>query len=361
MHSAPFLPLRALLAILLTIPVLPLLSLRLLPHHHPLLHPLHLLSHTLLTLLLRLSPLDLTLHPPTATASTAAALRPPPFLRRWSSPLPHARRIVTYDQPARWMSPADLRTLAADLHAVATASVGAVPAHRLFDAPPATALANRVVSVVYDQHGPLGFVAMVYLPVRGQVVVHLGLTMLAARAKGQRLQTTLFTRSLVVPVLTLRTTRYVVTNLAASPAGIGSVADYMYDTFPTYKPSAPRRPWHVLVARQVLTDFRHEFGCSTAAVFDEHTFVVRRSNAQEGGGTFQFIREDGDFVSRHRSEECNRFVRERVNASRGDELFQVAAVDLFGFARYALCGAWRKPVGKRASHEGGRGVVWWRG
>lgn len=276
-------------------------------------------------------------HPP-----PTLAWLPSPLVRCWTSPLPRAHYVTTYDQPGRWMTDSDLAVLRTTLRRVATGSIGSVPTHRLFEQDRAV-FENRLVSVAYDQTGPVAFTAMVYLDVPGDVVVHLGLTMIAERGRGQRLQSALFAKSLLLPVVNLCTLSYHVTNLAASPAGIGNVSDYFLDCFPHYEGAVTRKEHHVFIARHVLARYRREFGCSERARFDVAAFVVYGSNKEEGGGTHQFIRKDGTAVSRHRTEICNRFVRERVDFGKGDELFQVARLDVFGTcAKYVMHAAKRK-------------------
>lgn len=166
---------------------------------------------------------------------------------------------------------------------------------------------------------------------------------MGARGKRQRLQSLLFTKCLAVPVLNLRRPSYHVTNCAASPAGIGSVSDYFLDVYPTYDGPNLQRSHHRHIAMYVLDQYRFEFGCSKNAVFDPDSFVVYRSNQVEGGGTHQFIMEDGIPVSRHRSEKCNQFVANQIDFSQGDELFQVATVSALGSALKYLTVKMRKP------------------
>eukprot|EP00178_Gracilaria_changii_P018155 TRINITY_DN516_c0_g1_i1.p1 TRINITY_DN516_c0_g1~~TRINITY_DN516_c0_g1_i1.p1 ORF type:complete len:358 (+),score=45.48 TRINITY_DN516_c0_g1_i1:391-1464(+) len=255
---------------------------------------------------------------------------PFPLVSEWISPLPNGRHIVTYDQPARWMSEQQLEQLRQCLRYVAEASVQCVPNHALFQS--SNALLNRVVSIVFDDEQTLGFCAVLYVPghrVEDGTMIHLGLTMISRNARKQRLQSSLLSKCLLVPSINLSTLEYYVTNIAASPAGIGSVSDYFNDTFPHYNGSVRRKDHHLRIARHVLANFRHEFGCSRFAKFDESTFVVYASNDARGGGTHEFIRPDGTAVSRYRDDDCDRFVLKFLDLTRGDELFQVATMNVF--------------------------------
>jgi 1-acyl-sn-glycerol-3-phosphate acyltransferase len=267
------------------------------------------------------------------------------------------RRFVVrvHDQPGRWMAERDLRKLEADLRHVAAGSLDEVPTYGVF-AGTRAALANRVVAVLYFARTmtPVAFTAMVYLPVEtaGKVlpVIHLGLTMIRKEARGQRLQTPLFKKVFLLPVLNQHRLRFTITSIAASPAGIGAASDYFQDTFPAYHGRTERQAWHLDVARQVVGAQRHEFGCSRSARFDPNTFVVHGSNDPSEGGAWQFIKDDP--VSRYRVDACNTFCREVLDFASGDELFQVGRADL-------LRGLWQSRASKRApgsTDRGGQGT-----
>ncbi|KAA8493959.1 hypothetical protein FVE85_3934 [Porphyridium purpureum] len=255
-----------------------------------------------------------------------------PMVLQWSSPFyskGHASIMChTYDQPGRWMDDGELQKLAAALLTVAKASMDQVPAHRLFNGDPRAVFANRIVSVAYDGDKPVGFTCMVYLPHRGDIILHLGLTMIALSHRGRRIQSPIFTKCLVLPMVNLWRMQYWVTNIAASPAGIGSVCDYFCDVYPDYLNRNTCSWVHRDIACSVLRHFRYEFGCSSKAVFDTRKFVVYRSNMPEGGGSPQFIKEDGKPVSKYRNEAVNTFVKQMLDLTAGDELFQVGRVDL---------------------------------
>lgn len=239
--------------------------------------------------------------------------------------------IHVYDQPGRWMSGGDLFQLTARLTDIAARSMDEVPTYGVFTGARAS-FANRVIGVMVERRtaDPVAFTAMVYLPIEldGGVepVIHLGLTMIKRTHRGQRLQSPLFEKIFFLPSLNQLRVRWITTNIGASPAGIGSVSDYFDDAFPAYRGHHRRRRYHLEVAEKLLASYRHEFGCSAQAVFDPETFVVAGSNDPDTGGAYQFIREDP--VSRYKHEACNRYCAQRLRFNRGDELFQVARLDL---------------------------------
>lgn len=276
---------------------------------------------------------------------TLADALPPPLIRRWAIPLvSKGTRFVleTVDQPGRWMPEDRLQALQATLKRVASESMnGAVPAHYLFrEGSARAALSNRVVSVVYVEGSlaPVAFSAMVYLPFDGDVVLHLGLTMISTKFRGRRLQSPLMARCLTVSMLNLLRVQSTITNIAGSPAGIGACSDYFLDMFPNYNtPDALPSAYHQSVAKHLLRNFRNEFACSGNASFDDTTFVVHGSNNPDGGGASEFIKADGSPVSQYKRSECNVFCADLLDLTRGDELFQVGRANMvLSWAKYMM-------------------------
>lgn len=256
----------------------------------------------------------------------------PPIKRSSSGRLPGGRYSVhVYDQPALWMPYARLQNLHDALLHVARHTMDEVPTYGMF-AGDYQAYRHRIVGVVYDveTNEPAAFTAMVYLPYeaygRRELVVHLGLTMIAQAHRKRRLQTPLQRRLFTLLLVNQRRLGVTVTNIAASPAGIGAVSDYFQNVFPTYRQDTKQTQVHRRVATQILQNFRHEFGCSQRAQLDPDTFVVRGSNQPEGGGAHQFLRTDP--TSQYRVQACNAFCAEQLDFARGDELFQVGEANL---------------------------------
>lgn len=258
----------------------------------------------------------------------------PPLIKTWFSRLHRSFSAKTFDQPGRWMSDEELKQLIADMRNVSEGSLDESPTYGVFcenfeDA--REALSNRLCTIVYDRQVPVAFTAIVFLPsLDGKdVVVHLGLTMIKQDYRGKRIQTPMMTQCMTLPLVNLGVLGYTLTSIAASPAGVGSVADQMDNVHPHYDGSSTADPsFHLPIARFILANFRHEFGTAASAVFDEETFVVRGSNDPKGGGAFQFIKQDGEPVSKYKVEMCNEFCRKMIDLKRGDEVFQVARVHL---------------------------------
>ncbi|GJD08858.1 hypothetical protein Gasu2_31390 [Galdieria sulphuraria] len=266
--------------------------------------------------------------------------------------------VKTYDQPGRWMSTSSIELLVQELRQIAQDSLDEIPLYGVFSGN-GDALKNRVISIAYDKNEPIGFTAMCYLPPIDSSVVdkyenflqttesswnqyllhlifrnvlhlyhgpilHLGLTMIKRQHRGKGIQSSLFLKCLILPVLNQRKLFFPITNIAASPAGIGAVSDYFFMSYPTYHSNNRCLLFHLVTAQHVLATSRHEFGCSTLAKFEESTFVVRCSNDPVGGGAYAFIKEDGKPISQYKNPICNQYCGSLLQLEKGDELFQVA-------------------------------------
>ncbi|GJQ12342.1 hypothetical protein GpartN1_g4133.t1 [Galdieria partita] len=266
--------------------------------------------------------------------------------------------VRTYDQPGRWMSKTSMDLLVQELRQIAQDSLDEIPLYGVFSGN-RESLKNRIISIAYDKNEPVGFTAMCYLPPIDSSVVdkyenllqaknsswnqyilhlifrnvlhlyhgpilHLGLTMIKRHHRGRGIQSSIFLKCLILPVLNQRKLFFPITNIAASPAGIGAVSDYFFMSYPTYHTKNRRFLFHLATTLHVLASSRHEFGCSTLAKFEESTFVVRGSNDPTGGGAFAFIKEDGKPVSQYKNPLCNQYCASLLRLEAGDELFQVA-------------------------------------
>ncbi|MCU0600675.1 MAG: hypothetical protein MUE70_15620, partial [Desulfobacterales bacterium] len=203
-------------------------------------------------------------------------------------------QVRVYDQPGRWMTDDEMNILYSQSAAIASDAIDKLPRYGFFKRK-RDAFANRIFAVVHDMKSSqaVGFTAMVYMPFhKGKKItpiIHLGLTMIRKSHRGRRLQTPLFQKIFLLAMINQRCLSFTMTNIAASPAGIGATSDYFVDVFPNYRGSVQKTKFHQDVAEQILAGYRKEFGCSRYAVFDPETFVVRGSNQAKGGGASEFI------------------------------------------------------------------------
>ena len=122
-----------------------------------------------------------------------------PWKRTWRHKVSGGKfYIEVFDQPGRWMNNEELARLQDQLADVADRSLDDDLSYGVFSRT-RSAYRNRVVAVAYDAktNEACGFTAMVYLPLRRaskktEVIIHLGLTMIASDYRGNRLQTPLF-------------------------------------------------------------------------------------------------------------------------------------------------------------------------
>lgn len=179
------------------------------------------------------------------------------------------------------------------LRSVSLISIGSVSTKSWFEKGAMTEMfSSRVVSVVSDSDGALGFIAMLYLEWDGKLVVHLGLTVNDERETRKGMQSALSARSLLMLTASLSRLNYYATSCAASSAGTGNASDYFSDCFPQYSWEV-RKEYHMRTASWVWERSLHEFRCSMYANFDPSTFAIPRSSATDDSGTTQLIKKDG--------------------------------------------------------------------
>lgn len=141
---------------------------------------------------------------------------------------------------------------------------------------------------------------------------------------------------MVFTVLTYFSPSFIMTDIADSPSNTKLVGDTLVDLYPNYRHNnrpgcgARPQPWQLEIARFMMDYHRADFGTSADAVFDPETFVVRGSNAQNGGSAV--LTRHGD-KRRSRASLPNLFV-ESLLGSGGtcDELFHVGRASLPTFA-----------------------------
>lgn len=144
---------------------------------------------------------------------------------------------------------------------------------------------------------------------------------------------------MVFTAITYFSPSFIVTDIADSPSNTKQVGDTLVDLFPNYRHNnharcgARPQQWQLEVARFMMDYHRADFGTSPDAFFEEATFVVRESNAQNGGSAV--LTRHGD-KRRSRAALPNAFVESLLGSgATADELFHVGRASLFGLAEQA--------------------------
>ena len=182
---------------------------------------------------------------------------------------------------------------------------------------------RRVVCVFYERKDPSGTPVAFHAPFvvtwKRRRIFHCGLMMVVPQHQRQGIQS-LSAWNVFLYFLFHRL--HILTEIAASSSYLTIQDNTQDDVYPVWQhPDIRPKQWHLDVTRYMLTNYRHEFGCSKFAVLDEATLVVCKSNAKEGGGAWQLVKTVQSRKSS--SSEKEKFIEDRLNNNEGDEQFYV--------------------------------------
>lgn len=199
-------------------------------------------------------------------------------------------------------------------------------------------LAATIITLITDSATgqPIAFnaLALMETEVDGerQEVMHLGLVMVDPDVRGKGLSGVLY--GLTVLILFLRgglRARWI-SNVTQVPAVVGMVCETFSDAFPSPDPGTRQSFTHLSLARQIMRRHRAVFGVGPEAGFDEVRSVI--TNAYTGGS--DDLKKTFDEAAKHREERYNAFCAGMLDYGRGDDVLQLARIDLPAARRYLI-------------------------
>jgi hypothetical protein len=163
---------------------------------------------------------------------------------------------------------------------------------------------------------------MALLPVtlgeRRVEVLHLGLALVRAGARGHKLSRSLYGVSVLAAFLRRGCRGLWVSNVSQVPSVIGSVASYFSHVYPNGNGARPGTA-HRQIALQLMTHHRGAFGVGADARFDAERFVIE--NAYTGGS--DNLKKSFHEATQHRRASIERLCLEQLDYQRGDDFLQV--------------------------------------
>ncbi len=243
------------------------------------------------------------------------------------------------ERPALWMAPDQLAHLLADLRQIATrASPADAPNYGVLSGDP-NRLSRSIITLVRrtTDNAPVAFNALAVMDLalgpRPVEVLHLGLVMIDPDHRERGLSWVLYGLTCFLLLVRGGLRPVWVSNVSQVPAVIGMVAESFGQVFPA--PQATRnRPGrrsltHLLLARQIMADYRHIFGAGPEAGFDEARFVI--TNAYTGGS--DGLKKRLEDAPPHRDPAFTAFCAAELDYDRGDDFLQIGMADVpTGFA-----------------------------
>jgi hypothetical protein len=121
-----------------------------------------------------------------------------------------------------------------------------------------------------------------------------------------------------------------ISNVTQVPAVVGMVSETFSNVFPSPLAGARQSFAHLALARQIMRRHRHVFGVGEAAGFDEPRSVI--TDAYTGGS--DDLRKTFDQAQKHRDATYNDFCAGLLDYARGDDVLQLARMDLAAARRY---------------------------
>ena len=185
-----------------------------------------------------------------------------------------------------------------------------------------SSLSNRMVCLFYDRMDTTQVPIAVHAPFVshgcGEKILHIGLMMVTPKYQGKGIQT-MGSINLVLYYY-LQRERIAITEIGSSSSYLSIQDKFMKDSYPDWKePGKKPKQWHLEIVRHMMKKHRKDFACSTRAVLDEDTLVVRGSNQPEGGGAVSFMTTDDSRQSRDPAK--SKFIKDRLDNANGDEQF----------------------------------------
>lgn len=252
------------------------------------------------------------------------------MLRDFTVPITRDLVCRVIERPGAWMANDRLAALVHELRDVAAATVagGALTYGVLTGERPA--LARSIVTVIYQRglHRALAFSAMAWLPVtvdgRATQVLHMGLALVRADARGRKLSRSLYALSVLAAFIRRGCRGLWMSNVSQVPSAIGSFASYFSRVYPAAGGARPTRA-HQQIAAQLMEHHRAAFGVGADAEFDAAHFVIR--NAYTGGS--DNLKKSFAQATHHRDAAIERLCLEQLDYQRGDDFLQVGRYTAF--------------------------------
>lgn len=245
-------------------------------------------------------------------------------------------RIV--ERPGAHLDDAALATLVEQLRTVAsrTLSQGALT-YGVFSGE-RERLSQSIVTLITEKDSgkPVAFNALAQMRVmldgEPQEVTHLGLVMVDPDVRGQGLSWVLY--GLTVLVLFIRgglRPRWI-SNVTQVPGVVGMVCQTFSEVYPSPDAGARQSFSHLSLARQIMAEHRHVFGVGAEAGFDEARSVI--TDAYTGGS--DDLKKSFAAATQHREARYNAFCETQLDYERGDDVLQIARMDLPAARRYLI-------------------------
>ncbi|KLO13142.1 hypothetical protein SCHPADRAFT_904442 [Schizopora paradoxa] len=219
-----------------------------------------------------------------------------------------------------------------ELRAPASQCFSSIPEYQCLSLTP-KALDDKLIAVARrDDTGELiAFSSAIFLDIRvpqtsSDTVLHTGLTCIHPAERRSGLTISLFA-NLFGHLLSMFPDGIWLTSLAAIPSSLVSIYQIASDVFPSPDVPTPS-PTHLAIAKSISDSHRNAMLVAPSAVFDAASFVFRVSKPTDS----PMRKNVNDPALQHRNRRVNEFYRELLSGGDGDEVLQVAYLDVDKFS-----------------------------
>lgn len=237
-------------------------------------------------------------------------------------------RIRIIEQPGLWMSDSECQQVIGDLaHVVSkmdkgNLEYGVVQGKK-------EALDRSILTIIYDRENvPVAFNALAFMDciLRGvsTKVVHLGLVVVDPNCRAKGFAWALYGLTTFLLYFKNHLRPLWISSVTQVPAVVGMVTASLTNVFPSGEEGEHRSFDHLVLARQIMNDYRLVFGVGSDATFNEDKFIIE--NSYTGGS--DNLKKTFEEVQLHRDPKFNEYCKRHLDYKRGDDFLQIGQINL---------------------------------
>lgn len=234
--------------------------------------------------------------------------------------------VSVFLNPLEDLTQTDLESLHSEIQQLGTLCFTKLPHYQVFSRTIHAAFANKHLALLRHNQKLIAFVSSVSLQIDfiARPVIHTGLVVIHPQYRRSNAILQHVYGNLFVALLIEHPSGIWLTCLAEVVSSLVNIAIYTKDVFPSPHAHAPSGT-HLHIAQTIDAKYREIMLISPDAVFDREKFVLRGSNAHDGGRMFMKDVDDRQYW--HRDEKLSKYYRSFLRQDGGDEVLQVGFLD----------------------------------
>lgn len=240
-----------------------------------------------------------------------------------------------WERPGRWCDEEELKKITKDVRSVIDNSDDGkdTPEYGILTGDKAD-LEQRVVSIIYDESDEaIGFSAQAYIDLKIGLtpisVLHLGLVYISDKARGKNITVLLYSLPSLILMMKNAFRKQWISNVTQVPAVFGLVQDFYSKTWPSLNMKSPSYE-HKVLAKRIYDEAKEVFGVGEDSSFDYKRHII--INAYTGGS--DNLKKTFEECTPYRlNDEVNTYMKENLDYDRGDDVLQLAQLDIWLFVK----------------------------